>query len=77
MLEMAKSDFVGLIDSHINAIREKAEQTQSKQYEWLQALQMTQTRKIIARKSCVRRIRDEFTTKMITFQNLLDQLENI
>lgn len=77
MLEMAKSDFIKLIDSHINTIRDKAEQTQSKQYEWLQALQISQARKIIARRSCVRRIRDEFTAKMTTCQNLLDQLENI
>lgn len=77
MLEMAKSDFIKLIDNHINTIREKAEQTQSKQYEWLHALQMSQARKFIARKSCVRRIREEFTTKMSTFHILLDQLEHI
>lgn len=77
MLEMAKMDFIKLIDNHINAIREKAEQTQAKQYEWLLSLQMAQAHKINARKSCVRRIRDEFAIKMNTFQNLLDQLEQI
>lgn len=77
LLELAKNDFIKLIDDHINTIRGKAEQAQSKQYEWLHALKMSQNCKAIARKSCVRRIREEFTTKMSTFENLLDQLERI
>lgn len=77
MLELAKTDFIKLIDNHISAVREKAEQSQAKQYEWLVSLQMAQTQKIIERKSCIRRIRDEFTMKMNTVQNLLDQLERI
>lgn len=77
VLQSAKSDFIHLIDDHIGAIRENANRIQSQHDEWILKLRMSQAKKIIKRKACIRRIRNELNNKTKNLNNLLDQLERI
>lgn len=77
VLELAKLNIGTLIDDHIKLLREKANSVQLNKNERVKQLKLAAVRRIIERRNCIQRMREEITSQMNRFHELLDELEKI